>query len=787
MSLLEFVGEEANVLRPSGGCHSCPRKRKDFVPPTLNKGLVLWLGEAPGATEVETGEGFSGAGGRLLREVARKAGVPEPWSFTHVVHCRPPENAKPHPKEIACCLSQFVLDEVRGYPIVVLCGNTALQALFPGAKAAHHRGNVAWHPDFPAQRFYLIDHPGYIIRNPDKKDEFTRQLERLARVIAEKDKPAPWKVWRGKSAVDKLREMVKRPLLSLDFETTSLESWTPGERIRSLAVTADGVDIVAGEESEPTFKTMLDLLAEFVSKPSKSVVGAHVGFDLQWLEATCGVRASCEIIHETGVLWYQAKQYKMPSLKELVATELDGYRYLVWNPHKEKSTSLLVQYNAEDVVHPLHLMKKALPQLRPKTRDLVGRVLGPADLLLQRMTATGFYLRQDYRQDTIAAYQDRRREVITAWKETDPDFIPSKHESGDGLAEYLFKIRGLPILERTESGAASTDASVLKQWVRDGHQFVQHLLDLRAIDKIQSTYLEGYDKHLWPDSRVRSSYPLTWTDSGRSSSRNPNLQNIPRKKEIRDLFGAPPGSVLLEADLSQIEFRIMVCLAKDENGIAGYMRGEDAHTMTARAVSGNPAPTKEQRTNAKPVNFGFLYGAQAFTVQGMVADDYGVIWTDAQSEKFRDTFMRTYPRIPIFHAESKRRLIQNRGWFESVVGHTFHYAEWDAKDAGKRDHTFRSALNAEAQGPAAQLMFYIMLLTRRLLDARGFHTVEFVNTVHDSVLVEIPNPAWVPDVVATMREASTKAYEWVRSWFVVPLILDFKVGESWGSMSDVKD
>jgi DNA polymerase I-like protein with 3'-5' exonuclease and polymerase domains len=292
---------------------------------------------------------------------------------------------------------------------------------------------------------------------------------------------------------------------------------------------------------------------------------------------------------------------------------------------------------------------------------------------------------------------------------------------------------------------------------------------------------------LWPDSRVRSSYPLTWTDSGRSSSRQPNLQNIPRRKDIRDLFGVPPGGVLIEADLSQIEFRIMVCLAGDENGIAGYLRGDDAHVMTARGISGNHIPTKEQRTNAKPVNFGFLYGAQAATVQGMVADDYGVIWTDAQSFAFRDVFMRTYPRIPEFHAESRQRLVTNRGWFESVVGHVFYYKEWDARDQGKRDHTFRAALNSEAQGPAAQLMFYIMGLSRRMLDARGFHSVEFVNTVHDSVLIEVPNPAWVPDVIATVREASQVAYEWVRHWFVVPLVLDFKAGESWGSLADVKD
>lgn len=785
MSLLDLVaGAHTKVLRPSGGCHNCPRKRVNFVAPTLEKGSVLFLGEAPGEHDVHTGQPFSGSTGTLLRKIAKEEGVPEPWSFSYSVHCQVPGDA-PKGKEIPCCLSQFVLDEIRGYSVVVLCGNTPLQALFPGAKAPHFRGNVAWHPDFPGQRFFTTYSPAAIVRGPDREGEFRQHMNRLARIV--QGEPAPeWHVVRGEHALQVLREMVKAPLLSLDFETNRLEAWVEGGRIKSLAVTADAKTIVAAHEDEPYFPAMLELIADFLQKPEKSVVGNHVSFDLDWTERECGIIVQCQIIHEISVEYYHARQYKMPSLKELVSRELDGYRFLIHQPHEMQDVELLLRYNAEDVVHPIHLMRKAMKLLKPKTRDLALRVLGPVDLILQRMHTTGIYLRQDYRKAKIDEYREKRRAIITAWKEEDPEFIPDEHESGAGLLHYLYRIRNLPVLERTDSGDPSTDKSVLKQLVRDGHTIVRHLLAMREIDKIDSTYLTAYDKHVWPDSRIRSSYPLTWTDSGRTSSRSPNLQNIPRKKEIRDLFGAPPGAVLLESDLSQIEFRIMVCLAHDENGIQGYLRGEDAHTMTARSASGNPTPTSEQRSQAKPINFGFLYGARAGMVQQLVADDYGVIWSDAEAENFRNIFFQTYKRLPDFHESSKQQLIRNRGWFESVTGHVFHYSDWDHKDSGKRDHAFRAALNAEAQGPAANICFYIMVLARRLLDQRGFDSVVFVNHVHDSLMSEIPNPAWVPDVVATINEAAQMAYTWVQSWFIVPLIMEHKAGESWGNLKDVK-
>lgn len=782
MTLLSMLPDgQRRVLNPSGGCHNCPRKRVGFVPATLRRGSVLWLGEAPGANEVEEGEGFVGRAGQLLRKEAQAAGVPEPWSFSNVVHCRPPKNATPKAKEVQCCLSQFVLDEVRGYPIVVLCGNVALQALFPGAQGSHFRGNVAWHPDFPGQRFFAIYHPAYILRRPDLTSVFQRHLARLARIAREPGAEDAWKVVHGPAAFKTLEDVLKAPLVSLDLETTSVVSWEVGARIRSVAATADGVTVAALHEEDPPFVAALERIRDFLENPEKAVVAANTGFDAEWVERELGCFVRCQV-HDVNIVWYEAGQYQQPSLKELAAQEADGYRYLVHEPHLERDTGLLLRYNAEDVVQQLTLFKAGMRRLKPKGRDLVTRVLGPVALVFREMQAHGLYVRQDYRREQIEAHQNARREAVQRWKDEDPAFIPKTHESGHGLRKYLFEIRKLPVIHLTPKGGPATDKAAIRQWIRDGATYLRHLLKIREIDKLLTTYLMAYDDHVGHDSRVHPSYWLTSTDTGRPSSSNPNVMNIPRAKVIRDLFGVRPGSRLIETDLAQIEFRVMVCLAGDETGIEGFLRGDDAHTMTARSF--NPNPTKEDRTNAKPVNFSLLYGGYAGGVLRMARDDYGLDWTPAQAEEFTEAFFALYRRLPEFHAGSRRRLLDNRGWFESVVGHTYHYRNWDHPDQETREHTFRSALNAEAQGPAAAIMFYIKVLARRLLYERGFRGVAFVNSVYDSVLTEVPDPAWVPAVIEALNDARDQAYEWVRPWFIVPLEQEHAVGESWGSLKE---
>jgi len=407
-------------------------------------------------------------------------------------------------------------------------------------------------------------------------------------------------------------------------------------------------------------------------------------------------------------------------------------------------------------------------------------------LITRQMQTTGMYLRQDYRKQKVDEYNDLRRAEVSAWKDEDPDFIPKDHEKGKGLSTYLFDIKKLPVLSLTDNDQPQTDKASVKQWIRDGHSYLKHLLRIKEIDKLLSTYLTAYDKHVWDDSRLHPSHWMTSTDTSRPSSSDPNVYNIPRNREIRDLFGVPRGSRLVESDLSQIEFRIMVCRAHDENGIAGYLRGDDAHTMTARTIAGTPTPTKEQRSEAKPVNFALLYGGTWAVVQAQARDEFGVYWSEEDCRRFTDDFFITYPAIPIFHDNCRTRLVNNRGWFESVTGHVWFYPDWNAENQGRRDHTFRSAINSEGQGPASNICLYIAVQTRRLLNARGFRTVRFINSVYDSIMLEVPNPKWVPDVIATIEDARALAAEWVKSWFVVPLIMEHEVGESWGSLEEFK-
>lgn len=783
MTLLDQIeGAHQRLLRPSGGCHNCPRRRVDFVPATLPPADVLFVGEGPGETEAKKGEGFVGKSGQLLRREATRVGI-KVFACTNIIHCRPPKNAKPKPKEVACCLSQFVLDEIRDYSIVVLCGTTALTALFPGSKANRFRGNVAHHPDFPGTKFYTIYHPAYILRNPYLEGQFTQQMDRLGRIVAGEPKRT-WRILEGGSdemwaALDKA---LAAPLISLDVETPTLKSWDAHSQIRSFALTADAKTVISVNAEENCWVAALERVRTYLEKPEKAVVSNNIGFDLDWFEHEADFDVRSTGIYDVGVIWYQAGQYKMPSLKELTARELDGYRYLVYSPGTETNLELLSLYNAEDVVYALQLFHKGIRLLKPKTRDLVMRVLGPVSLCLRQMTTTGIYLRQDYRQQQIEEHQERRRTIITRWQAEDPAFIPTLHETGKGVKQYLFDVHGLEVLSHTDKGEPSTDRSVIKEWIRDGATYLHNLLDMREVDKLLSTYLTGYDKFIEPSSRVHSQYPYTWTDTGRTSSRNPNMQNIARARQIRNLFGIPLGSILLEADLNQIEFRIMVCLAHDETGIAAYLRGEDAHTTTAKNFA--PNPTKEQRTHAKPINFGLLYGGDWQNVQRQARNEYGLEWSKTKCEGFTEVFFNTYKRLPAFHQACKEKLIRNRGWFESVLGHIFHYRDWDNPNAGQRDHAFRSQLNSHAQGPAAQIMFAIMVYARRLLNDNGLQAVRFVNTVHDSVLIEIPDPKLIPQVVAIMDESVAVAYEWVKSWFVVPLLIDYKVGEAWGSMED---
>lgn len=786
--LSDIVGPRHKVLKLSGGCHNCPRRLKDHVPPTLADDSVIWVGEAPGAEEVWRGEGFVGRSGSLIREVAADCGL-EVRAVSNILKCRPPKNRNPTAKEISCCMAQFTSKDVEGYPFVVLVGKIAAEAFFPGVRWQKIRGNLTYHPDYPGQRFLSIYHPAWALRQGREGRKILEvQVSRLARVLKGKGEVFPITTPADSDFFEILDSHLECRRVSFDIETNSLRSWEPDARVISFALTGDGEEVVFVHEDDPAFTGAAERVRTFLEDPSKQILGHNIGFDLDFMEKELRFAVKTRTILDTQYLWYLATGgMKLPSLKRLASEELDGYQHLVYDPSTETDVDILMQYNAEDVIYPWRLFEKGFERLSLAQRDLFLRVGGPSSLFLQRVHTTGIYIHQDRHKEVKDDLKARRAQALQDWQEEDPDFRPAVLKSEENLHHYLFETKNLPVVKVTPTGQPATNATALKMLVRDhGATYLDHLLAIRGIDKRQSTNVEGFKKHILEDGRVHPSYYGTTTDSGRTSSRNPNGQNIPRDRDIRDFFGTPAGSFLLTGDYNQIELRIAMCRAGDPAGIAAYMSGSDLHTQTAREILGRKKISKADRTDAKAINFSLIYGGTAYTLQRHAFETYGISFTDRAAQKYVDGFFDTHTRLKPYHAEIISDLRSNRGHVETVIGHYHYYPAWDDVDHHHREHVERAVINSHAQGPASYMTIYLGILTGQRLREGGFWpAVLEIGTIHDSLMWQLQKGIRRRDVIDEILWARGEVADWVAPWFEVPLVMDFEYGTSWGSAKEL--
>lgn len=788
--------EYEHVEIGSEGC--CPKNFQNRCPPTIHDDAeVIFVGEAPGETEVEEQEGFVGRSGKLLRSTAHTYGITN-YSLTNVVKCRPEGNATPTQKMIRCCMNNTA-DEVRGHKWVVLVGNTACKAFFPDGNPKSLRGNAALHPDYPDQRFYTIYHPAWALRKGNEgRETFRQQIARLGRMI-EDDGPNMTVVRSDNNEFfGRLEDHLSRGKISLDIETTHLESWKIHSRIKSVALTGDGEEVIFWHEDEPVWTGAMHRLQDYLEEPHKKVIGHHIGFDLEWIERKMDFSVQCRRILDTGVLWYFALDYRMPSLKELTSDLLDGYRYLVTNPDEYDDVENLGKYNAEDVIYPWKLFKKGVKRLDPDQLDLYLRMFGPSDLFLQRITANGFHFDVEHWDRLQRELESERNEIIGTWRDEDPDFNPEILNSTKALKRYLFETKDLPVIDETDTGQPKTDKDTLRK-LRDNHGagFVDYLLKYRSVNKEDTTFVSGISDKVEQDNRIHADYLNSVTDSGRFSSRRPNCQNIPRAARIRKQFGSQTGSTLLEADYSQIELRVMLCLAGQQDAIEAYRQGVDAHMQTAMDMTGKDDPsdvTKKERTKAKPVNFGLLYGGGPYTLQRQ-AKSYGMDWSIDRCDRFVRFFFDKYDRLPEYHQDVVTRLYENGGMVPDVMGFKHRYKKWDPHPSWKYSgevpdeedwgHWERSAINAMGQGPASFITAYLGIIAQRRIRADDLYpAVKTVNTVHDSVIFEVQDDK-VQHVVDHLTEANRVVADWIGNWFKVPLVLDFERGPSWGELDEM--
>ncbi len=351
--------------------------------------------------------------------------------------------------------------------------------------------------------------------------------------------------------------------------------------------------------------------------------------------------------------------------------------------------------------------------------------------------------------------------------------------SPEQLSDALFGKLGISAqgIPKTKSGHYSTSADILEK-LRGRHPVIELLLEHRHLAKIKSTYADALPGMVnRATGRVHTSYNQTGTVTGRLSSSDPNLQNIPTRtdigKAVRKAFIAEDGWVLLSADYSQVELRILAHISGDEELIAAFHRGEDIHASTASAILGVPIDqvTPEMRRLAKTVNFGISYGMSAYGL----AQETGL--TPEEAHRFIQSYFARYPKVKLY-IESTKAKAQRDGYVETILGRRRYFPEL-APDS-KAHHTVkaaaeRMAINAPIQGSAADIIKIAMVRLHRALKERGFRS-RIVLQVHDELVLEVPEEE-LPAVAPMVKEIMEGAYE-----LKAPLKVELEVGKNWGEM-----
>ncbi|KLV07845.1 DNA polymerase I [Photobacterium aquae] len=340
------------------------------------------------------------------------------------------------------------------------------------------------------------------------------------------------------------------------------------------------------------------------------------------------------------------------------------------------------------------------------------------------------------------------------------------------LQAILFEKMGLPVIKKTPSGTPSTNEEVLQELALD-YPLPKLILEYRGLAKLKSTYTDKLPKMINPATgRVHTSYHQAVTATGRLSSTDPNLQNIPVRNEegrrIRQAFVAPDGYKILAVDYSQIELRIMAHLSGDQALLDAFREGKDIHAATAAEIMGIAIDqvSSEQRRRAKAVNFGLIYGMSAFGL----AKQLGIPRGEAQD--YMNVYFERYPGV-MQYMEDTRTAASEQGFVETIFGRRLHLPEIQSRNGMRRKAAERAAINAPMQGTAADIIKKAMLLVDQWIGQQPEGRVRLLMQVHDELVFEVQE-ADVDNVSAEIRRLMEAAAE-----LAVPLIADAGIGDNW--------
>ncbi|MBN8507575.1 MAG: DNA polymerase I [Burkholderiales bacterium] len=573
-------------------------------------------------------------------------------------------------------------------------------------------------------------------------------------------------------------------LVALDTETDSLDPMRA--RIVGLSFAVEpgcaayvplGHDYPGAPDQLP-LPEVLARLQPWLEDPAAAKLGQNIKYDAH-VFANHGLVVR-GYVHDTLLQSYVLEAHRPHGLESLAERHLNrkglSYEDLCGKganqiPFAQVDVARATEYSGEDSEMALQVHRALWPQLQAEAglKFVYEQIELPTCAVLQRIERQGVLVDVE----RLARQSRELAERILALEREAHALAgqPFNLGSPKQIGELLFGTLGLPVAKRTASGAPSTDEEVLEKLAQD-HPLPRCLLDHRALSKLKGTYTDKLPLMVNPATgRVHTNYAQAVAVTGRLASNDPNLQNIPIRtpegRRIREAFVAPPGHVIVSADYSQIELRIMAHLSGDEGLQRAFAAGEDIHRATAAEVFALPAAqvTAQQRRYAKTINFGLIYGMGAFGL----AQSLGIEQKAARD--YIDRYFARFAGVRRYMEETKARAAE-RGWVETLFGRRIVLPDIKGGSGPRRSAAERQAINAPMQGTAADLIKLAMIAVQRAIDDERRAT-RMVMQVHDELVFEVPDAEldWarsaVPALMAGVASLS------------VPLVADVGVGANW--------
>ncbi len=573
-------------------------------------------------------------------------------------------------------------------------------------------------------------------------------------------------------------------LVSVDTETTSLDPLTAQLVGISLCVQPNHAAYIplghtyAGAPVQLARDRVLATLKEWLEDSRHHKVGQNLKYD-KHVFANAGI-ALGGVAHDTLLQSYVLESHRPHDMDSLASRHLD-IATISYDDVTGKGASRIsfeqveigraTEYAAEDADVTLQLHQALHPQIVQDAKLLhVYRDMEmPVMEVLFTMERSGVLL-------DVTLLEQQSRELGSKMMELEQAVHsqagqPFNLNSPKQLQEILFEKHKLPVKKKTPGGLPSTDEDVLQELALD-HPLPKLILEYRSLSKLKSTYTDKLPRMVNARTgRVHTNYAQAVAITGRLSSNEPNLQNIPVRtaegRRIREAFIAPPGSAIVSADYSQIELRIMAHLSQDAGLLRAFAAGEDVHRHTAAEVFGveSAAVTSEQRRYAKVINFGLIYGMSAF---GLAAQ-LGIERSAAQ--QYMERYFLRYPGVKDY-MERTRESARNLGYVETAFGRRLTLPEIKASNPARRQGAERAAINAPMQGTAADLIKLAMIAVQGWLSTTRMRS-RLIMQVHDELVLEVPDAE-----IDAVKNELPKLMNNVAS-LDVPLVVDVGVGPNW--------